>query len=113
MRWFPHEHRHTSPDRQEDRAGDQRQVRLGDPCRGALTRTSLVARGNRNGIRFTAGAVLLIRDLAIVAFLVSPALTSWAKLAPQVVYLTDMPSRGVLRLTFLPRTVAGRAQLLS
>src|SRR2546428_1487930 len=112
MRWFPNEHRHTSPDRQEDRAGEQRQVQLSDPCRGALTRTSLVARGNRNGIRFTAGAVLLMRVLAIVAFLVSPALTSGAMLAAQAVDRTDMPGRGMLRLTFEPSIVAWDAQFV-
>src|SRR2546428_1087662 len=72
MRWFPNEHRHTSPDRQEDRAGDQRQVQLSDPCRGALTRTSLVARGNRNGIRFTAGGGFVIRDPPRPALLLRP-----------------------------------------
>src|SRR2546429_5577607 len=72
MRWFPHEHRHTSPDRQEDRAGDQRQVRLSDPCRGALTRTSLVARGNRNGIRFTAGGGFFIIGPPPLALLLGP-----------------------------------------
>ena len=53
-----------------------------------------------------------MRALAIVAFLVSPALTSGAMLAAQAVDRTDMPGRGMLRLTFEPSIVAWDAQFV-
>src|SRR5438874_1711662 len=76
-------------------------------------------RGSEHGIRHAAGAVLLMRTLRIVILLVSPALTGGAMLAAQAVERTDVPARGVLRLTFDPRimtwndqfTDAGRMKL--
>src|SRR5437867_5804391 len=61
VRWRPPEHGDAAADRQEDRAGDQREVRFGDPSDHALTRTRPVRRGSDNGIRLTAGAALLMR----------------------------------------------------
>src|SRR5437870_8280234 len=44
-----------------------------------------------------------MRTLRIVLLLVSPALTGGAILAAQAVERTDVPARGVLRVTFDPR----------
>src|SRR5947207_11288842 len=60
-----------------------------------------------------------MRTLRIVLLLVSPALTGGAMLAAQAVERTDVPARGVLRVTFDPRimtwndefTDAGRLKL--
>src|SRR6266480_2693022 len=60
-----------------------------------------------------------MRSLRIVLLLVSPALTGGAMLAAQAVERTDVPARGVLRVTFDPRimtwndefTDAGRLKL--
>jgi len=60
-----------------------------------------------------------MRTLRIVILLVSPVLTGGAMLAAQAVERTDVPARGVLRLTFDPRimtwndqfTDAGRMKL--
>src|SRR5438128_1707110 len=60
-----------------------------------------------------------MRTLRIVILLVSPALTGGAMLAAQAVERTDVPARGVLRVTFEPRimtwndqfTDAGRMKL--
>src|SRR2546425_42997 len=60
-----------------------------------------------------------MRTLRIVLLLVSPALTGGAMLAAQAVERTDVPARGVLRVTFDPRimtwndefTNAGRLKL--
>src|SRR5438876_8373086 len=60
-----------------------------------------------------------MRILRIVILLVSPALTGGAMLAAQAVERTDVPARGVLRVTFDPRimtwndqfTDAGRMKL--
>src|SRR3989449_6797925 len=76
-------------------------------------------RGSEHGIRHPAGVVLLMRTLRIVLLLVSPALTGGAMLAAQAVERTDVPARGVLRVTFDPRimtwndefTDAGRLKL--
>src|SRR6267378_1219588 len=76
-------------------------------------------RGSEHGIRHSAGAVLLMRTLRFVLALMSPALTGGAMLAAQAVERTDVPARGVLRVTFDPRimtwndqfTDAGRMKL--
>src|SRR5437667_1649452 len=60
-----------------------------------------------------------MRTLGILILLVSPALTGGAMLAAQAVERTDVPARGVLRVTFDPRimtwndefTEAGRLKL--
>src|SRR2546426_8155085 len=60
-----------------------------------------------------------MRTLRILILLVSPALTGGAMLAAQAVERTDVPTRGVLRVTFDPRimtwndqfTDAGRMKL--
>src|SRR5438132_12724219 len=60
-----------------------------------------------------------MRTLRIVLLLVSRALTGGAMLAAQAVERTDVPARGVLRVTFDPRimtwndefTAAGRLKL--
>src|SRR5436190_20673559 len=60
-----------------------------------------------------------MRSLRIVLLLLSPALTGGAMLAAQAVERTDVPARGVLRVTFDPRimtwndrfTDAGRMKL--
>ena len=60
-----------------------------------------------------------MRTLWIVLALVSPAVTGGASLAAQAVERTDVPARGVLRVTFDPRimtwndqfTDAGRMKL--
>src|SRR5437870_6259243 len=60
-----------------------------------------------------------MRTLRIVLLLVSPALTGGAMLAAQAVERTDVPARGILRVTFDPRimtwndefTDAGRRRL--
>src|SRR5438552_16668327 len=75
VRWRPPQHGDAAADRQEDRAGDQREVRFGDPSDHALTRTRPVRRGSDNGIRLTAGAVSLMRTLTSAVALVRPALT--------------------------------------
>jgi len=62
-----------------------------------------VSWGSELGIRHPAGAVLLMRSLRMVLLLVSPALTGGAMLAAQAVERTDVPARGVLRVTFDPR----------
>src|SRR5256885_5041643 len=76
-------------------------------------------RGSEHGIRHPAGAVLLMQTLRILILLVSPVLTGGAMLAAQAVERTDVPPRGVLRVTFDPRimtwndqfTGAGRMKL--
>ena len=60
-----------------------------------------------------------MRTLRLALFLVSPALTGGAILAAQAVERTDVPARGVLRVTFDPRvmtwndqyTASGRVRL--
>ena len=76
-------------------------------------------RGSEHGIRRSAGAVLLMRTLRFVLALLGPAVTGGASLAAQAVERTDVPGRGVLRVTFDPRimtwndqfTDAGRLRL--
>ena len=62
-----------------------------------------MSRGSEHGIRHPAGAVLLMRTLRLALALVSPAVTGGARLAAQAVERTDVPARGVLRVTFDPR----------
>src|SRR5207249_12100228 len=113
VRWRPPEHGDAAADRQEDRAGDQREIRFGDPSDHALTRTRPVRRGSDSGIRLTAGAVLLMRILRIAVALVRPAptggamaLTGGAMLAAPGVERTDVPRPCVPRVTVDPRIVA-------
>src|SRR5439155_19977277 len=76
-------------------------------------------RGSEHGIRRSAGAVLLMRTLRFVLALLGPAVTGGASLAAQAVERTDVPGRGILRVTFDPRimtwndefTDAGRRRL--
>src|SRR4029077_13879890 len=79
-----------------------------------------MSRGSEHGIRHPAGAVLLMRTMRIALLLACPALTGGATLAAaQAVERTDVPARGVLRVTFDPRimtwndefTDAGRLKL--
>src|SRR4029077_12130952 len=79
-----------------------------------------MSRGSEHGIRHPAGAVLLMRTMRIALLLACPALTGGATLAAaQAVERTDVPARGVLRVTFDPRimtwndqfTDAGRMKL--
>src|SRR2546427_10268553 len=51
-----------------------------------------------------------MRTLRIVLLLVSPALTGGAMLAAQAVERTDVPARGVLRVTFDPRIMTWNDQ---
>src|SRR5438034_5000870 len=51
-----------------------------------------------------------MRTLRIVILLVSPALTGGAMLAAQAVERTDVPARGVLRVTFDPRVMTWNDQ---
>src|SRR5438105_6349891 len=51
-----------------------------------------------------------MRTLRIVLLLVSPALTGGAMLAAQAVERTDVPARGVLRVTFDPRIMTWRSE---
>src|SRR5438034_3224346 len=51
-----------------------------------------------------------MRILRIVILLVSPALTGGAMLAAQAVERTDVPARGVLRVTFDPRVMTWNDQ---
>lgn len=67
-------------------------------------------RGSEHGIRRSAGAVLLMRPFALVVMLMGPALTGWASLAAQAVERTDVPGRGVLRVTFDPRVMTWNDQ---
>src|SRR5207237_9268922 len=103
------------------RADHQRHLRVGGPRgAGALPRTARLRRGSEHGIR-TADAVLLMR-LAQTLATASPALTGGAMLhaaMAQAVERTDVPARGILRVTFDPRimtwndefTDAGRRRL--
>src|SRR5881227_2556267 len=76
-------------------------------------------RGSEHGIRHPAGAVLLMRTFRFVLALLGSAVTGGASLAAQAVERTDVPGRGVLRVTFDPRimtwndqfTDAGRRRL--
>src|SRR5207302_197625 len=52
-----------------------------------------------------------MRTLRIVLLLVSPALTGGAMLAAQAVERTDVPARGVLRVTFDPRIMTWNDEL--
>src|SRR5213593_3883785 len=51
-----------------------------------------------------------MRTLGILILLVSPALTGGAMLAAQAVERTDVPARGVLRVTFDPRIMTWNDQ---
>src|SRR2546422_10992561 len=55
VRRLPPEQRDAPADRQEGRAGHQREIRLPDPV--SLTRTRRVPRGSHDGIRPPAGAL--------------------------------------------------------
>src|SRR5207302_7245793 len=88
------------------RTGDQCEVRLGHP--GALKRTARVPRGSAHGIRLRVDAVFSMRTFYLVlalldVALVGPALTGGAIVAAQAVERTDVPPRGILRVTFDPR----------
>src|SRR5436309_7713334 len=107
VRWRPPQHGDAAADRQEDRAGDQREVRFGDPSDHALTRTRPVRRGTDNGIRLTAGAVLLIRKPRIAVAGISPAqsgevrcMTGGTILTRQALEPTQFPQNGVTRVPF-------------
>src|SRR5213078_1204177 len=109
--------RHSPADRPKGRPGHQREVRLRHP--GALTRTDNVLRGSTHGIRLLVDAVFSMRTVCFLLALVCPALSGGAMLAAQAVERTDVPARGILRVTFDPRimtwndefTDAGRLKL--
>ena len=61
-------------------------------------------RGSAHGIPHVADAVLLMRTLPLLSCLLAGAtLSGGARLAAQAVERTDVPARGVLRVTFDPR----------
>src|SRR5438874_8847759 len=76
-------------------------------------------RGSEHGIRQQPGAALRMRTLRTALLLTCRALTGGASLVAQAVERTDVPARGVLRVTFDPRimtwndqfTDAGRMKL--
>src|SRR4029077_3012313 len=82
-------------------AGDQRLLSLRDSGH-PLTRTSPAVGGSEHGIRLWAGAVSLMRPFALLVLVISPALIG-GRLAAQAVERTDVPERGMLRVTFDPR----------
>ena len=59
--------------------------------------------GSEHGIRLPAGAVSLMRAFAPPVLLLIPALTLGRTLVAQTVERTDVPERGMLRVTFDPR----------
>lgn len=67
-------------------------------------------RGSAYGIRHLADAVSLMRTLRLALILVSPALTGGAMLAAQAVERTDVPPRGMLRVTFETRVMTWNDQ---
>ena len=69
-------------------------------------------RGSDTGIRFPADAVLLMRTILLGLLIVIPALTGGADLRAQAVERTDVPGRGVVRVTFDPRVMTWEAQFV-